>query len=89
MAKSPTARKAKRTFSLSRESLRYLESVQKRRKSGSVSSILDEFIRQKQQAEEMQKISLSITNYYDSLSDEESFEDRKWGEFSETQFPDE
>lgn len=89
MPKSSSVRKEKKTFSLSRESLRYLEAVRKERNSNSVSSVLDELIRQQQQAKEMERISASITNYYDSLTDKEVAEDRAWGEFAESQFPDE
>lgn len=53
-----------------------------------MSSVLDELIRQQQQAKEMERISASITRYYDSLMDEELAEDRAWGEFAESQFPD-
>jgi hypothetical protein len=89
MPKSNATRKEKRTFSLSRESLRYLESVRKQRKSGSVSSVLDDLIRQQQQAHQMRQISASITSYYDSLPDEDVAHDRAWGQFAESQFPNE
>ena len=83
-----SSRKEKRTFSLSPESLRYLESVRKQRKTASVSSVLDELIREQQRAAKMQRISASITSYYDSLTNQEVAEDRAWGEFAESQFPD-
>ena len=89
MAKPNSTRKEKRTFSLSRESLRYLDAVRKERKSTSISSVLDELIHQQQQAKEQERISASITSYYDSLTDKEVAEDRAWGEFAESQFPDE
>jgi hypothetical protein len=87
--KARANRKEKKTFSLSSESLHYLESVRKQRKSGSLSSVLDDLIREQQQAAEMKRISASITRYYDALTDEEVAEDRAWGKFSESQFSDE
>lgn len=87
MPRSSIARKAKKTFSLSRESVRYLESLRRERRSRSVSSILEEIIREQQKARGMQEISSSITSYYDSLSDEQVAEDRAWGQFAESQFP--
>ena len=81
------ARKEKKTFSLSRESILYLESVRKQKKRESISSVLEELIRQEQQAREMERISASVTRYYDSLTAEEREENRAWGEFAETQFP--
>jgi hypothetical protein len=80
-------RKEKKTFSLSRESVRYLESLRKEHQSASVSSVLEEMIRQQQQAREMERISASVSHYYDTLTDEQMAEDRAWGEFAETQFP--
>src|SRR5690242_2973427 len=89
MPRTRASRKEKRTFSLSTSSLQYLEAVRKQRKSGSVSSVLDDLIREQQRAAEMRRISASITSYYDSLTDEEVADDRAWGAFAESQFPDE
>jgi hypothetical protein len=87
MPKSSSVKKEKKTFSLSRESLRYLDAVRKERKSASVSSVLDELIRQQRQAKELERISSSFTRYYDSLRDEEISQDLAWGKFALTQFP--
>lgn len=81
------SRKEKKTFSLSSESISYLESVRKQQKRDSISAVLEELIRQQQQAREMERVSASVTSYYDSLSDEEREENRAWGAFAETQFP--
>ena len=87
MPKSSTTRKEKKTFSLSRQSLRFLEALRKERQSRSVSSVLEEIIRQQQQAKEMKSISASVSSYYDSLPDQQMEADRAWGQFAETQFP--
>jgi hypothetical protein len=81
------APKAKKTFSLSRESVRYLESLRNEKRAESVSSVLEELIRQQREAKEMERVSASISSYYDSLSDEEVSRDKAWGEFAESQFP--
>ena len=81
------SRKEKKTFSLSRESILFLESVRKQKKRDSISAVLEELIRQEQQASEMKRISASVTNYYDSITDDERQENRAWGQFAETQFP--
>ncbi len=78
--------KAKKTFSLSRESVRYLESLRQNRRAESISAILEDLIRQQREASEMERIAASITSYYDSLSDEQVAEDRAWGQFAERQF---
>jgi len=87
MRPATSARKAKKTFSLSRESVKYLESLRRGKGAKSVSSVLEELIRQQRQAGEMKKISASITSYYDSLTDAQVAEDRAWGQFAESQFP--
>lgn len=87
MPRSSTTRKAKKTFSLSREAVGYLESVRKEKRAGTISSVLEDIIRQQQQAGELERVSASFTHYYDSLTDEEVAEDRAWGEFALSQFP--
>jgi hypothetical protein len=67
----------------------YLESLRKEKRSKSVSSVLEEIIHQQQQAREMERISASVTRYYDSLTAAEIAEDRAWGDFAATQFPSE
>jgi len=89
MAPASGTRKARKTFSLSRESVNYLESLRKARKGKSISSVLDELIRQGREAEDMKRISASVTRYYDSLTTKEAAEDRDWGDFAATQFPNE
>jgi hypothetical protein len=81
------ARKTRRTFSLSQEAVRYLESVRKGKQARSISSVLEDLIRKRREAEEMDRISASITGYYDSLTDDQAAQDRAWGQFSESQFP--
>jgi hypothetical protein len=86
MPRTRSSRKARKTFSLSRETVRYLESLRKEGKKDSMSSVLEDVIRQQQQTKEMARISASVTRYYDSLTAEEIAEDRDWGEFAATQF---
>jgi hypothetical protein len=78
-------RKAKRTFSLSRDVVSYLEAMQKEKRGKSLSAILEEIILRQQQLKEMDRISASVTSYYDSISEEERAENRAWGKFSESQ----
>jgi hypothetical protein len=87
MPRTVSRGKARKTFSLSRETVRYLESLRKERKKDSMSAVLEDVVRQLQQAKELERISASVSHYYDNLTDEEMAEDRAWGEFAETQFP--
>ena len=86
MPRSNVARKEKKTFSLSRDAVEYLHSLRKIKRGKSISSVLEDLIRQQRQAREMERISASVTAYYDSLTDEQVAEDRAWGQFAETQF---
>jgi hypothetical protein len=81
------SRKSRKTFSLSQEVVNYLESVRKQTKRDSMSSVLEDIIRQQQQAKEMERVSAAFSRYYDSMTEEEQSEDRAWGQFAETQFP--
>jgi len=82
-----STRKEKKTYSLSREAIRFVEAVQKERKIDSASSALDELLREQKQAREMEQASAAITKYYDSLTEQEMEEDRAWGKAAESQFP--
>jgi predicted CopG family antitoxin len=82
-----TQRKTRRTFSLSHEAVRYLESVRKGKRARSISSVLEELIRKRQEGDEMDRISASIAGYYDSLTDDQVAQDSSWGKFSEAQLP--
>ena len=89
MPKRQSASKAKRTFSLSPDVVAYLESERRRKKQKSLSAVLEEIVRRQQEKNEMERISAAFTRYYDSLRPAEIAEDRAWGEFAATQFPDE
>lgn len=78
-------RKQRRSFTLSQESVEYLERERKQRKVPSASSVLDAILRERQRETEQHKLEASITSYYDSITDEQRAADRAWGAFSESQ----
>jgi len=82
----PRTRKAKKTFTLSREAVAFLETEKHKRGRESTSLVLEELIKECREKGN-KKIDLAITNYYDSLTDEERDENSRWGEFAENQFP--
>jgi hypothetical protein len=84
-----TARKQKKTYSLSPESVRFIEIVRKERHRESDSSALEELIQEKKAEAERIRMDASISSYYDSLSDEDRKQNRAWGGFAESQFPQE
>ncbi|MGA8313664.1 MAG: hypothetical protein WB755_26810 [Terriglobales bacterium] len=80
------ARKEKKTYSLSPESVRFIEKVRRERRGESASSALEELIQEKKREAERLRMEASISSYYDSLSDEDREQDRAWGAFAESQF---
>jgi hypothetical protein len=89
MPKRQNLPKAKRTFSLSRQTVAFLESERKARREKSLSAVLEEIVRHRQEQKEMERVSAAFTSYYDSLTPGDIAEDRAWADFAATQFPDE
>ena len=85
MAGTASGRKQRKTFTLSRRAIGYLEAVRKEARSRSTSAVLEQIIRERQQQRECERANAAITHYYDSLTTEEREENRLWGEFSEQQ----
>jgi uncharacterized membrane-anchored protein YjiN (DUF445 family) len=75
-------RKAKKSFTLSVESVAFLEEMQKKSSAESVSAILEEIIQAIRREEQRAATDRAMTDYYDSLSDEEVAEEKQWGEFA-------
>jgi hypothetical protein len=79
--------KAKKSYTLSPESVAYLESLRKRRRAPSTSSVLEEILQAFRRQQERASIEKSVSAYYSSLSDEEAVEQAQWGEFALREFP--
>lgn len=84
---SSRTRKAKKTFTLSRESVAFLETEKQKRGRESTSLVLEELIQECREKDTAKKIGAEISSYYDSLTDEERNENSNWGEFAEKQLP--
>jgi len=83
----PLERKAKKTFILSRESVKFLEAEKQKRGRESASSVLEEIIHECRRRQDARSSEAAISAYYDSLTEEEREESRRWGKFAESQFP--
>jgi hypothetical protein len=83
MAKPTRRLKQRRTFTLSPESLAYLEQEARRRNADSQSAVLDELLQEKDRERQLAALEAATTAYYDSLSDAEVEENRAWGELAE------
>ena len=84
---SAPTRKAKRTFVLSREAVDFLEAETKKRGRRSASLVVEEMIQDCRRKQHSGSVDAAISAYYDSLSDEEREENKRWGEFAESQLP--
>jgi hypothetical protein len=80
-------RKARKTFTLSRKAVDFLEAEKRRRGRRSASMVLEEIIDDQRRRGHPSNVDATISAYYDSLSEEEREENRRWGEFAESQFP--
>lgn len=81
------SRKERRTFTLDRELVGYVKQFAKERSKRSLSSALEELLRESMRRRERQQIQRAVTAYYDSLNQEDRTEQREWGAFAESQFP--
>ncbi|MGB6940809.1 MAG: hypothetical protein WBE37_00265 [Bryobacteraceae bacterium] len=82
-----TDRKAKKSYTLSPESVAFLETLRKRRRAASISSVLEEILQAVRRQQERAGIEKSVFAYYTSLSDQEVAEQAQWGEFALSEFP--
>ncbi|MBV9085621.1 MAG: hypothetical protein JOZ62_23350 [Acidobacteriaceae bacterium] len=92
MKKGPTVarlphRKAKKSYTLSQETVAFLEKMRSKRRAQSVSSILEEILQGFRREHERASIQQAVTDYYSSLSDNELKEQAAWGDFALRQLP--
>lgn len=78
-------RKERITVSLTRDAAAFLKGYRVQVKAPSLSSLLEEIIAQFRRAQQMRKLSASVTAYYDSLSEDERHEESGWAEFAESE----
>jgi len=84
---SNPGRKAKKSFTLSVESVGFLEEMRKKNSAESTSAILEEILQAVRLEKKRASIERAMTDYYDSLSDAEVAEEKQWGEFARRAFP--
>jgi hypothetical protein len=83
---SRKARKSKKSYTLSPESVEFLETMRKRRHAPSVSSILGELLQVARREHGKAAIERAVSDYYSSLSPQEAEEQANWGEFAMHEF---
>jgi len=80
-------RKAKKSFTLSLESVAFLDAMRRKRRARSTSSVLEDILLKLRVDQERLALEKTISDYYSSLSTEEAREQTLWGEFAEREFP--
>jgi hypothetical protein len=85
MNRNRFARKSRKTLSLSRDAVVYLETYQAKKKEASLSSAVEALIEERKQQEEAEKLAAQTRSYYDSLTPTDQDESEAWGEFTESE----
>ena len=80
MTMQATARKMKRSFTLSPESVAYVREIRQKRGASSDSEALDLLIREAMLEAKRQEIDAAYKKYYEIASEEELAEQREWAE---------
>lgn len=80
-------RKAKKSYTLSPESVSFLETMRKKRRAASVSSVLEDILQAVRRRQEQVRVEQSVSRYYSSLSRKDATELAEWAEFAESEFP--
>jgi DNA-binding PadR family transcriptional regulator len=83
------ARKAKKSYTLSPESVEFLEAIRKRRHAPSVSSVLEEILQAARREQGQAALERAVSDYYASLPRDAAEEQTKWGDFALREFPSE
>jgi hypothetical protein len=78
-AASASENKARRTFSLSRDVVEYLETRCAEAEAPSLSAYLETLVRELQARVEMQKLETATKEYYDGLTASDIDEQAEWG----------
>jgi hypothetical protein len=84
---SHTNRKAKKSYTLSQESVAFLENVRKRRRAPSASSVLEDILQTARRGHRRKTLDQAVSDYYDMLPTGEPDEQALWGEFALREFP--
>ena len=78
--------KAKKSYTLSRETVAFLETVRKKRRAESVSSVLEEILQSARREFERASVERAVADYYSGLTGKEAAERAEWGEFGLAEF---
>ena len=80
--------KSRKTLSLSRAAVTYLETYQAKKKEPSLSSAVEALIEERRQQDEKAKLAAQTRAYYDSMTPADQEEGEAWGKFTELEATD-
>jgi hypothetical protein len=78
--------KAKRSYTLSVESVTFLEHLRKKQRARSTSSVLDDIVRAFRRSQRRRTLAREVSEYYSSLTPAERQEEAAWGELASAEF---
>ncbi len=81
-----TSGKQRKSFTLSKQSLSYLEQIKSEAHLDSISAAVEKLIEENRRERQLRIVSDSVSAYCDSLSAREQQRDREWGEFGTSEF---
>ena len=85
----PNQRKAKKSYTLSIESVAFPETLRKTSHAASVSAVLEQVVQSARHAQRRQALDSAVSGYYSSLNSEDLKETVEWGKFALHEFPEE
>jgi hypothetical protein len=85
-ARNRKVRKAKKTYSLSPESVEFLEKLRQRPHAPSVSFILAEILQAVRREQGKAALERAVADYYSSFSAQDAADEAEWGEFAQREF---
>ena len=85
--KARTQRKSKKSYTLSPQSIAFLEAMRKKRHTSSTSLVLEEILQAFRRGQEKMEVDKAVVDYYESLSNDETEEQARWAQFALAEFP--
>lgn len=87
VAKRPSGRKQRRTFSLAPDVTHFLKEFRAKIQAPSDTAALEALVREQKLRRDQEVLDAQISAFYDSLSEEELREEREWADFAASQLP--
>jgi hypothetical protein len=80
-------RKAKKSYTLSPESVTFLDTLRRKQHAVSASSVLEQILQDVRRGTERRAIENAVSDYYATCTVEERDEEARWGDFALGEFP--